>query len=86
MSKPTKSLKQKKMIKVFEFRCTNGHTFEKFVEAGVKSSRCGCGANATKIVSATQHILDGASGDFPGRHMKWVREHENAGKKTQESQ
>lgn len=76
----------KKMIKVFDFRCTNGHTFEAFVEAGITSSRCGCGANATKIVSATNHILDGASGDFPGRHMKWVREHQNAGKNTRESQ
>ena len=74
------------MIKVFDFRCTNGHTFEEFVESGTTSSRCGCGANATKIISATQHVLDGASGDFPGRHMKWVREHENAGKTTRESQ
>ena len=70
------------MIKVFDFRCTNGHTFEEFVEGDVTSSRCGCGANATKIVSATQHILEGSSGDFPGRHMKWVREHENAGRSS----
>ena len=59
------------MIKVFDFRCTNGHTFEEFVEGDTTSSRCGCGANATKIVSATQHILNGASGDFPGAYYKW---------------
>ena len=74
------------MIKVFDFRCANGHIFEEFVEDNVTSSRCGCGANATKIVSATPHILDGSSGDFPGRHMKWVREHEKAGKNNRESQ
>ena len=74
------------MIKVFDFRCTNGHTFEEFVDGNITSSRCGCGANATKIVSATQHILEGASGDFPGRHMKWVREHEKAGQTKRESQ
>ncbi len=67
------------MIKVFEFKCDQGHIFEKFVEGNVTSSRCGCGANATKIVSATNHVLEGASGDFPGRHSKWVREHTNAG-------
>jgi hypothetical protein len=50
------------MIKVFDFKCTNGHIFEEFVEEGTTTSRCGCGANATKIVSATQHMLDGASG------------------------
>ena len=78
-------LSLKKMIKVFDFRCTNGNIFEEFVDGNVPASRCGCGADATKIVSATQHILDGASGDFPGRHMKWVREHEKAGTKNRES-
>ena len=73
------------MLKVFDFKCDQGHIFEDFVEAGATTSRCGCGANATKIVSATQHILEGASGDFPGRHMKWVREHEKAGQSNRES-
>ena len=72
------------MIKVFDFRCTNGHIFEEFVEGHTTSSRCGCGAKEKKIVSATKHVLDGASGDFPGRHMKWVREHENAGRSSRE--
>jgi hypothetical protein len=70
------------MIKVFDFRCTNGHLFEKFVASNVTVSRCDCGANATRVVSATKCVLEGASGDFPGRHMKWVREHENAGRKS----
>ena len=73
------------MIKVFDFRCTNGHVFEAFVEQDVTTQRCGCGAKATKIVSATQCILDGSTGDFPGRHMKWVREHEEAGRKGREA-
>ena len=69
------------MFKVFDFKCDNGHIFEDFVSGNVTTSRCGCGANATKVVSATQTILNGASGDFPGAHMKWVREHEKAGRK-----
>jgi len=72
------------MLKVFDFKCSNGHIFESFVDGSVTTSRCGCGANATKIISATQCILDGASGDFPGQHMKWVREHERAGKQRGE--
>ena len=68
------------MIKVFDYKCDNGHLFEKFVE-GDAAVRCSCGANATRVVSATKCVLDGSSGDFPGRHMKWVREHERAGRK-----
>ncbi len=69
------------MFKIYDFRCTNGHVFEDMVDSGVTTSRCGCGANATKMVSAPQCVLEGHSGDFPGRHMKWVREHEAAGRK-----
>jgi hypothetical protein len=60
------------MFKIYDFRCTNGHVFEEMVESGITTSRCGCGANATN---------EGHSGDFPGRHMKWVKEHEQAGRK-----
>jgi hypothetical protein len=67
------------MIKVFDFRCTNGHHFEEFTESSVTVSRCGCGADAVRVLSATPCVLDGSSGDFPGRHIKWVREHERAG-------
>ena len=69
------------MIKVFDFLCDQGHVFEDFVESSVTTSRCGCGANATKIPSPTRTHLDGSSGDFPGAHMKWVREREKAGRK-----
>jgi len=72
------------MLKVFDFKCSNGHIFEEMVETGVTVSRCGCGANATKMPSATRCVLEGASGDFPGQHMKWIREHEKAGKKGRE--
>jgi len=68
------------MIKVYDFRCTNGHLFEEFVDKDTTVSRCGCGANATRVVSATKCVLDGSSPDFPGAHMKWVREHEEAGR------
>ena len=74
------------MFKIYDFRCTNGHVFEEMVESGVTTSRCGCGANATKLVSAPSFHLDGSTGDFPGQHMKWVREHEKAGRKNKPPQ
>lgn len=70
------------MLKVYDFRCDNDHIFEAFVDSSVTTSRCGCGADATKVPSATKCVLDGSSGDFPGAHMRWVREHEKAGRKN----
>ena len=69
------------MIKVYDFKCDQNHYFEEFVEDGVTTSRCGCGANATRVVSATKCVLDGSSGDFPGEHIKWVRQHEESRRK-----
>ncbi len=70
------------MYKFYDFRCTNGHIFEEMVDDGSTTSRCGCGAVATKMVSAPSFHLDGSSGDFPGKHIKWVKEHEQANQKT----
>ena len=67
------------MYKVYDFHCECGRVFEKFVTNGTTTSRCGCGCMAIKTLSAPVFILDGSSGDFPGRHLKWVREHEKAG-------
>ena len=69
------------MYKVFDFRCPNGHVHEEFVKAEVTESRCKtCGAVSTRMVSAPSFDLNGSDGSFPGAHMKWVREHEKAGK------
>jgi len=77
---------KKKMNKIFDFRCENGHIFEEFVAGGTTATRCGCGANARKIASASNFVLDGSTGDFPGRHIRWVREHEEAGRRGREAQ
>lgn len=73
-------------MKIFDFRCNCGQVFEEFVASGTTAVRCSCGETATKIVSATNFVLDGSTGDFPGRHMKWVREHEEAGRRGREAQ
>lgn len=68
------------MIKVYDFRCNNGHHFEQFVSQDTETSRCGCGADAKRIASPTRCSLNGADGGFPGAAMRWEREHEKAGK------
>ncbi len=73
------------MIRVFDFRCKNGHLFEEFVDSTTTATRSGCGAVATKVVSATPFVLDGSTGDFPGRHRKWIRQHEEAGRRGREA-
>lgn len=68
------------MIRVYDFRCTNGHVFENFVGKEVTVSRCGCGADAKRIISPIRTHLDGSDPGFPGAAMKWEREHERAAK------
>jgi hypothetical protein len=71
-------------MKVYDFKCSNGHVFEEFTKQDISVSRCACGANAKRLVSSPRFRLDGSSGDFPGAHMKWVKEHEAAGKQAVE--
>ena len=69
------------MFKVYDFRCPDGHVHEEFVESIVTESRCKtCDKVSTRMVSAPSFHLNGSDGSFPGAHMKWVREHEKAGK------
>jgi len=69
------------MYQVYDFRCDNGHVTEEFVESTVTTSRCGCGADSTRMVSAPSFHLNGSDGSFPGAHMKGGKEHEKAGRK-----
>lgn len=69
------------MIRVFDFVCDNGHRHEAFVNDRVEIVRCPeCELHAVRAPSAPPFILDGASGHFPGKAMKWEREHEKAGR------
>ena len=71
------------MYKIYDFRCTNGHVTEEFVKSTVTESRCKiCGSTSTRMVSAPSFHLDGSDWfTSPEQHMKWVREHEKAGRK-----
>lgn len=68
------------MRKLFDFRCTNNHTFEAFVEADVFTSRCKCGTEAKRLISPVKCSLDPISGHFPGATDRWAKHHEDMAK------
>lgn len=69
-------------MRVFDFVCPSGHRHEKFVkDSTIDRALCPeCDAVAVRAPSAPPCVLEGASGHFPGRAMKWEREHEKAGR------
>jgi predicted nucleic acid-binding Zn ribbon protein len=74
-------MKLKAMLKIFDYRCsTCNEVTEHIVEDSAAELLCECGTIKNKMLSSPAFILDGASGDFPGRHMRWIKEHEAAGK------
>ena len=70
---------------LYDFRCPNGHVFEDFVVKDTLTVRCNCGAQATRIISTVNFKLPGHDDAYPTAHSRWVREHEEAGRKTPQS-
>lgn len=70
------------MIVVYDYRCTNDHMYEAFVEKGTDSHRCDCGANSKRVISPVGCVLDPISGHFPGATDKWAKHHSEEARKT----
>lgn len=63
-----------------DFRCSATNVvFERYADRDAPTIKCQCGADAKRIISPVKCQLEGHSGDFPGAHMKWIREHEKRG-------
>lgn len=74
------------MIRVFDFRCADGHVHEHFVSLGTERLTCStCGADAVKIMSAPRSKLEGFTGDFPTAGDAWVRSRESRQKADERS-
>jgi len=68
---------------LYDFQCGCGHIFEKMVKIDDRTCKCErCGLEARRLISAPTIKLEGWSGDFPSAKMKWVKQHEEAGRKT----
>lgn len=65
-------------MRVYDFKCEQGHINEAFVRNGEDHDRpCpDCGNNSSKIISAPMTVLDPISGSFPAATMKWARDRE----------
>jgi hypothetical protein len=64
-------------MRLFDFRCPDGHKFEDLVKSDVTASRCSCGLDAKRIISPVRSNLEGISGDFPDAADKWVKRRES---------
>jgi len=60
-------------MRLFDFRCPDGHKFEDLVKSDVTVSRCNCGLDAKRIVSTGRSKLEGISGDFTDANDKWAK-------------
>lgn len=59
---------------MFDFKCTNSHTTESFVDTDVKEIKCSeCGEIATRIISPTGIYLEPFSGLHPTATDRWER-------------
>ena len=65
------------MRAIYEFRCKEGHTQDKYTDSECVSVPClYCGNKAERIVSAVRCKLDPISGDFMGATRKWEKNRE----------
>tara|TARA_Y100000052_G_scaffold9375_1_gene9275 strand:- start:459 stop:689 length:231 start_codon:yes stop_codon:yes gene_type:complete len=69
-----------------DFKCSNGHTTEKFINNTTREIECPvCSEIASKVISPVRSVLDPISGDFVGATMKWARHREQKIKKERKA-
>ena len=67
------------MKRMFEFRCGENHTIEKYIDEEVNAIECPfCQCMSLRIISAPRIALEGVTGDFPTASDAWARKHEEA--------
>ena len=58
---------------IFDFRCPDGHKFEKYVDSDVHTVSCViCSQPSDRLVGGARPMLDPISGDFPSATRKWA--------------
>lgn len=68
---------------MYDFKCPDGHVEEHLVkDHTITRHVCSCGKVGERQLSAPPCVLEGYSGAFPGRAMKWERDHELAARKS----
>lgn len=64
-----------KMKRRYDFRCSNNHVTEHWVEMSERTAQCPeCGETANRLISAPRSMLDPTTGDFAGATLKWEKQ------------
>jgi hypothetical protein len=74
------------VIRVFDFRCANGHVVEHFVDAGTEEVQCHCEAMGKRQIATPRAQLEGITGSFPGAAMQWEARRESHMKRERKNQ
>jgi len=68
------------MRRMYDFKCSQEHITEGFVDYETTTILCGCGEEAKRIISPVRISLDGTDPIYVSAHDKWARKHEQAAK------
>ena len=64
------------MRRMYDFKCSEGHITEGFVDYETTVINCECGDVANRIISPVRISLDGTDPTYVGAYDKWARTRE----------
>ena len=68
--KPSQTMSRR----LYEFKCSNNHVTEQFVDETIKTSQCReCDGSASRIISPTGIYLEPFSGIYSSSYDRWTR-------------
>ena len=70
---------------IFEYKCENGHRFEKMTTIAKREEPqiCDCGVVGKFVISCPTIALDGTDPGFPSAYDKWAKTHEEQAKRPE---
>jgi len=65
------------MRRMYDFKCSEEHITEGFVDYETTTISCSCGNVATRIISPVRISLDGTDPIYVSAYDKWAKRHED---------
>jgi hypothetical protein len=66
------------MRRIYEFRCSDGHTTEKYIDYETVEIQCQvCEKTASRIISPVRVSLDGTDPVYVSAYDRWAKRHED---------
>jgi len=63
--------------RMYDFKCSEEHITEGFVDYETTTIACGCGNVANRIISPVRISLDGTDPNFVAAYDRWAKRHED---------